>query len=44
MKKLRSIVRGLADDPSVVQGRHLLRARVRSFYDTGGDGIGDFPV
>jgi len=44
MKKGRgnSIVRGLADDPQWYKDAIIYELRVRSFYDTSGDGIGDF--
>ena len=44
MKKSRanSVVRGLADDPQWYKDAIIYEVRVRSFYDTGGDGIGDF--
>jgi maltose alpha-D-glucosyltransferase / alpha-amylase len=44
MKKSRgnSMVRGLADDPQWYKDAIIYEVRVRSFYDTGGDGIGDF--
>src|SRR5271154_4014480 len=44
MKKTRaySAIRGLADDPQWYKDAIIYELRVRSFYDTGGDGIGDF--
>jgi maltose alpha-D-glucosyltransferase / alpha-amylase len=44
MKRVRndSIVRGLADDPQWYKDAIIYEVRVRSYYDTGGDGIGDF--
>jgi maltose alpha-D-glucosyltransferase/alpha-amylase len=44
MKKDRAnpMVRGLADDPQWYKDAIIYELRVRSFYDTGGDGIGDF--
>jgi maltose alpha-D-glucosyltransferase/alpha-amylase len=44
MKKHRAdtVVRGLADDPQWYKDAIIYEVRVRSFYDTGGDGIGDF--
>ena len=44
MKKDRAnpMVRGLADDPQWYKDAIIYEVRVRSFYDTGGDGIGDF--
>ena len=44
MKKshANSVVSGLADDPQWYKDAIIYELRVRSFYDTGGDGIGDF--
>ncbi len=44
MKKRHSnsAARGLADDPQWYKDAIIYEVRVRSFYDTGGDGIGDF--
>ncbi len=44
MKKHRtdSVVRGLAEDPRWYKDAIIYEVRVRSFYDTDGDGIGDF--
>ena len=44
MKKHRAdtVIRGLADDPQWYKDAIIYEVRVRSFYDTGGDGIGDF--
>ena len=44
MKKTRaySAIRGLADEPQWYKDAIIYEVRVRSFYDTGGDGIGDF--
>jgi len=41
-KSSNSVVRGLADDPQWYKDAIIYEVRVRSFYDTGGDGIGDF--
>ena len=44
MKKHRAdrVVRGLGEDPQWYKDAIIYEVRVRSFYDTGGDGIGDF--
>ena len=44
MRKIRthSVNRGLADDPQWYKDAIIYELRVRSFYDTSGDGIGDF--
>src|ERR1700733_3729400 len=41
-KGSNSVVRGLADDPQWYKDAIIYEVRVRSFYDSGGDGIGDF--
>jgi maltose alpha-D-glucosyltransferase/alpha-amylase len=42
MKRNHSQVHGLAADPLWYKDAIIYELRVRSFYDTGGDGIGDF--
>src|SRR5580700_979458 len=39
----KTINRGLATDPQWYKDAIIYEVRVRSFYDSGGDGIGDFP-